>query len=537
MKILKILILSVTISVLLFGCSSEEDNLKHKDTLRVDIGSEPATLDPGKVEDAEELRILNDLFAGLIDFTQSNVPTAGLASTWDISNNGKTYTFHLRPNLKFSDGSPITAKDFIYSWQRLVDPKTASPYNFLLSDVVNANEIMNSTKPSNTLGVSAPNNQTFVVNLVRPNREFLVYLTLPATYVVPQKTISRYGNNWTNPENMVTSGAYKLNAHVVNGYVLAEKNPYFYDAKHVEIKYVKYFPIVDSNVAISTYETGSLDTTWKNVPIDQFATIERQFKTQLHVTPAERTMHLSFNLKLPKYTNNIKLRQALSMAIDRNVLTNEVLKSGQKPLYSIVTPTINYQRYASNKYAWSDLPRKEQIAIAQKLYTDAGYNAQHPLHITLSYFTNDLNKKTCLAVAAMWQQVLGANVKIQTQERKAFDASGHKGDFDIRLSTWGADYNAVSTYTNIYRCGNANNYANYCSTAYESYIDLAQNATTDAEEIKFYSDAINTANYDYPVIPLYQPTQQRLVNPRVINYLIDENYLDNVQSKWFTFEE
>ncbi|MCX8515259.1 MAG: peptide ABC transporter substrate-binding protein [Burkholderiales bacterium] len=537
MKILKILLLSLTVSTLLFGCSPEENNLKHKNVLDVDIGSEPATLDPGKVEDAEELRILNDLFAGLVDFSQSNVPAAGLASNWDITNNGKTYIFHLRSHLKFSDGSPIRASDFVYSWQRLVDPQTASPYNFLLNDVVNAPEIIAGTKPSSSLGVSAPDDHTFVVNLIRPDRQFLVYLTLPATYVVPQNTIKLYGNNWTNPKNMVTSGAYKLNAHVVNGYVMVQKNPYFYDAKHVTIEYVKYFPIVDSNVAISSYKTGELDTTWKNVPIDQFATIKQQFANQLHVTPAERTMHLSFNLKLPKYANNIKLRQALSMAIDRNVLTNEVLKSGQKPLYSIVTPTINYQRYANVRYTWADLSRKEQIAMAQKLYADAGYNAKHPAHITLSYFTNDLNKKTCLAIASMWQSILGANVKIQTQERKAFDALGHKGDFDIRLSTWGADYNAVTTYTNIYRCNNANNYANYCSNAYESYIELAQNTTSDADEIKLYSDAISTANNDYPVIPLYQPTQQRLVSTRVLNYLIDENYLDNVQSKWFTFNK
>nr|MBP9742177.1 peptide ABC transporter substrate-binding protein [Burkholderiales bacterium] len=444
-------LLSIFIAILLAmsGCAKNH-NLANENILLVDVGAEGASVDPARAENAEEFRIVNDLFAGLVDFDQANKPIPGMAYSWDISPDGKTYTFHLRNNLKFSDGTPITANDFIYSWQRLVEPKTASAYNFLLAGVINAEAIMKGDLPSSSLGVSAPDNQTVIVQLVRPMNEFLVYMTAPAFAVVPKQVIDKFGKAWTEPQNIVTSGAYVLKEHVVNGYTLVQKNLNYYDAANVHIYKVKYFPFIDTSVAISTYKTGGLDTTWKNIPIDRFELIKRDYPKELHVTLAERSNHLSFNLKLPKYANNLKLRQALTMAIDREVLTNKVLKSGQQPQYSIVTPTIENGKYADVKYQWANWPRDKQISEAKLLYKEAGFGVDHPLKVTLSYYTNDINKKTSLAIAAMWKSILGVEAKIVVQELKSFIVSGRKGDFDIRLSTWGADYNSVTTYTPLY---------------------------------------------------------------------------------------
>ena len=534
---MKKLCLLISAIALVTGCSKNQTSTDDKNTLLVDVNAEGSTLDPQRAENAEEFRVTNDLFAGLVDFDQTNKPIPGLAEKWEISPDGKTYTFHLRQGLKFSDGTPITANDFVYSWQRLVDPKTAAEYNFLLAGVVNGDDIIKGNKPANTLGVTAPDPQTFVVTLAHPMSEFMVYITAPGVSVVSQKTIEKFGNAWTEPQNIVTSGAYTLKEHVVNGYILTQKNLNFYDANNVHIEKVKYFPFVDTNVSISTYKTGGLDTTWKNVPIDKFASIKAEYPEQLHVTPAERTIHLSFNLKLPQYAKDVKLRQALSMAVDRTVLTNEVLKSGQKPLYSIVTPTIENGKYADTKYAWADWPRDKQIAEAKKLYAEAGYGPTHPLNLTISTYTNDLNKKIVLAIAAMWKTTLGVDAKLDVKELKSWVAAGHKGDFDIRLSTWGADYNSVTTYTPLYQCGNGNNYSQYCSKTYEAQISKAQQTLNEAAQTAEYKAAITTALNDYPVIPLIQPTQQRLVKPRVQGYKIDENYLDNVQSKWFTITQ
>lgn len=532
---IKICLLTALVNTLILtGCSNKSTSTADKDTLMVDVGAEGASIDPARAENGEEFRVVNDLFAGLIDFDQANRPVPGMAEKWEISNDGKTYTFHLRQGLKFSDGTPITAKDFVYSWQRLVNPKTAATYNFLLSEVVNADAIIKGKMPATSLGVAAPDPQTFIVTLTHPMSEFLVYITSPGVFVVPQKTIEKYGQAWTEPQNIVTSGAYTLKEHVRNGYMLSLKNPNYYDASNVKIEKVKYFPYVDTNVGVSTYETGGLDTTWQNLPIDKFDSLKQKFGSQLHVFTWERTNFLEFNMKSPKYANNLKLRQALSMAIDRQVITDKVLKSGQAPLYSIVTPTIENGKYADTKYDWASWPRDKQIAEAKKLYAEAGYSTAHPLNITLSYFTNDINKKTGLAIAAMWKQILGVNVTPATQELKAWQMSGVKGDFDVRMSTWGADYNSVTTYTPIYQCGGGNNHSQYCNPAYDSLINQAGLSVDLAKQEQLYKEAIKVANNDYPTIPLNEPAHQRLVKPRVQNYLIDTNYLDNVQSKWFT---
>ena len=514
------------------SCSRNKADIAN--TLLVDINAEPTSLDPQKAEDAKEFRVTNDLFAGLVDYDQTNKPAPGMASSWDISDDGKTYTFHLRPNLKFSDGTPITANDFVYTYERLVDPKTASAYNFLLAGVVNANAIIKGTKPASSLGVSASDPQTFIVNLERPMSEFLTYITANGVSVVPQKTIEKFGSAWTDPKNIVTSGAYTLKEHVVNGYIEAEKNINYYDANNVHINRVKYFPYTDTNVSLSNYETDNLDTTWKNIPIDRFASIKDKYKNELHVTPSERSVHLSFNLKLPKYADNLKLRKALSMAIDRDILSKEVLKSGQQPLYSIVTPTIENGKYADTKYEWASWSRDKQIKEAKKLFAEAGYGPNHLLNVSILTYTNDQNKKICLAIAAMWKSVLGVDTTLDIKEVKSWVSSGRKGEFDIRLSGWGADYNSVTTYIPLYQCGNGNNFSNYCSKEYETKIIAAQNIIDTKAQTNAYKSAINTVLNDYPVVPLIEPTQQRLVKHRVHGYQIGDNYLDNVQSKWMT---
>lgn len=532
---IKVRILSALIATLvLTACSNKSTNSAQKDTLMVDVGAEGASIDPARAENGQEFRVVNDLFAGLIDFDQANRPIPGMAEKWEISSDGKTYTFHLRQGLKFSDGTAITAKDFVYSWQRLVDPKTAATYNFLLAGVVNADAIIKGKMPATSLGVAALDPQTFVVTLTHPMSEFLVYITSPGVFVVPQKTIEKYGQAWTEPQNIVTSGAYTLKEHVRNGYMLSLKNPNYYDASNVKIEKVKYFPYVDTNVGVSTYETGGLDTTWQNLPIDKFDSLKQKYGHELHVFIWERTNFLEFNMKSPKYADNLKLRQALSMAVDRQVITDKVLKSGQAPLYSIVTPTIENGKYADTKYDWASWSRDKQIEEAKKLYAEAGYDTSHPLNITLSYFTNDINKKTGLAIAAMWKQILGVNVTPTTQELKAWQMSGVKGDFDIRMSTWGADYNSVTTYTPIYQCGGGNNHSQYCNPAYDNLITQAGLSVDLTKQEQLYKEAIKVVNNDYPTIPLNEPAHQRLVKPRVQNYLIDTNYLDNVQSKWLT---
>ena len=536
-KILQLLVLIFGGLIMLTSCSKHSNSSNMADTLFVDVGSEPPNLDPLIMEDVSSARVTYDLFAGLVDFDQQNNVIPGIAKKWDISADGKTYVFHLRQDGKFSDGTAITARDFVYSWQKLVDPKTASTYNFLLSGVVNGQAIIDGKQPANTLGVKALDDYTFVVNLTSPDTSFLAKNTLPNLMVVPQKVIERYGAKWTDPENMVTSGAYKLKAHVVNGYILAEKNPYFYNESNVSISKVKYFPYVDTNTSLSSYASGDLDTTFQNLPIDQNAKIKSDYKQQLHTVKQEALAFYSFNMKMPELGDNLNLRKALSMAIDREELSKNVLNGDKDPVYSVVTPTVENGKYADIKYDWSTWPKEQRLAEARRLYALAGYSKDHPFNANVIYNTNDMYKKITLAMASMWKVNLGVNVTISNQEWKQLLQSRNKSDFQIARGGWYADYNSVSNYTVLFTCNGALNYSKWCDHKFDSLVDMATAEVNEDKREKLYKLALQIAADGYSMIPLFQFSYTRLVKPRVLNYDIDNNYLDHVQTKWFNLSK
>ena len=538
------IVLMTMLSLALVACSNNNNspaainyaNTPVAQTLRVDIGAEIPTFDPALAEDGYTYRVVNDLFAGLVDFDQSNRPIPGMAKNWEISSNGLTYTFHLRDGLRFSDGSPIKASDFVYSFQRLINPQTGSSYAFLLKDVQNGTDIIAGKSPATRLGVSAPDPKTVIIKLSHPTNAFLSYLTVPNVFVVSQANIAKFGESWTQPQNMVTSGAYTMKDHVLNGYILVQKNPEYYQESAVHIQYVKYFPFVDANASLSNYKTGALDTTWQNVPIDQYASLKKQYPHELHTFKWERIDYLNFNMQSAKYANNLKLRQALTLAIDRQSLTDIVLAAGQNPLYSVVTPTIENGKYADISYSWADLAKAKRIAEARELYKEAGYSAKNPLTINLKYQTNDLTKKVMLAVMSMWQDTLGVKVVLANEELKVLTPDLKNGNYDMAQGRWGADYNSVTTYTPLFICNNGNNRSHYCNPKYDALIAKAEATANPQQQEQLYKQALNVVMNDYPIIPLFEPTHQRLVSPRVQGYSIDTNYLDNVQSKWFTLK-
>ena len=329
------LIIAITVAVTSLGlasCSGKDNSKKdHTGTINVDLGSDVATLDPQMCEDVQSVRVIYDLFEGLTSQDQHNHPTPGLADKWEISPDNKTYTFHLRPNLKFSDGSPLTAADVVYSYQRLSDPKTASPYNFLVSNLENGQAILDAKLPPSQLGIQAVDDHTVQIRLTNPDPSFLSIVAQPDLAVVSKANIGKFGSAWTDPKNMITSGAYKLDERVVQGYILASKNPYYYDAGNVAIERVKYFPIVDTNASLSQYKTGSIDVTYL-LPIDQYKTIKAQMPDQEHTVLWEATEYYDFNMKLSKYKDNPKLRQALVMAVDREALAKRSHGSGSKAI-------------------------------------------------------------------------------------------------------------------------------------------------------------------------------------------------------------
>lgn len=507
------------------------------DTINVDLGSDVPTIDPALTQDVTSARVIYDLFSPLVDFNQNNQPIPGIAQKWSVSKDGKVYTFHLRKGLKFSDGSPITAEDIVFTWQRLADPKVSSPYNILVSNIVNGQAIIDGKAKVETLGVKAIDKQTIQITLEHPDTAFIQICTQPNVGIVSKANLTKFGNQWTNPDHMVTSGAYTIKEWVVQGHMLLTKNPNYYDANNVKIKNVNFLPLVDTNASLSQYDTNGVDITY-SIPVDQYKDIQQRLGKQLHQFPLEATSFYDFNMVLPQYANNKNLRQALSMAVDREVIVKHILGQGQTALYSYVTPTIEDGKFAGLEYSWAKLPRAQQLAMAKDLFAKAGYSESHPLEIAISYNTNDGNKKIAIAIAAMWQETFGAqSIKVtqSNQEWKTFLQDRKKADYDIARDGWNADYNSVNTYTMLYYCKSPQNNSKYCNYEYNKLIDKAQNTNNPEERIKLIRQALQLAQDDYAIIPLYQYTWHRLVNPRVKGYDADHNYFDHVQSKWYKF--
>lgn len=535
-KPINLLISLISAALIISGCSNKTQNAD-SNMITVDLGADISTLDPQMAEDVQSTRVAYDLFEGLLTQDQSNKPIPGLAEKWDISPDGKIYTFHLRNGLKFSDGSPITADDVVYSFQRVADPKIASPYNLLVSNVVNGQAIIDGKMAPTNLGIKAINNNTVQITLNHADNAFLSICTQPEVAVVSKANIAKFGQSWTAPKNMVTSGAYKLDERVVQGYILESKNPYYYDAKNVAIAKVKFLPITDFNASFSQYKTGAIDITYL-LPADQYKEIKASIPDQVHTVSWETIEYYDFNMTSAKFKDNLKLRQALSMAIDRQTLVKDVQGKGQKPLYSYATNTIEGGKFAGLDYAWASLPRDKQISEAQKLFKEAGYGPSHPLQISISYNTKDSNKKNVLAIASMWQQVFGTNsiqVTSSNQEFKTFLQARHKADYDIARDGWVADYDSISSYTNLYQCNNPQNNAHSCTAGYNDLINQAQISTDPVQQVALTRQALKLAMDNYVIIPLYQDTYYRAVNPRVKGYTPDTNHLDHVMSKWYKF--
>ncbi len=526
------------------ACSKEKSNLASTDnnantpvrnTINISIGGEPPTLDPDLSGDSISARVAHDFFEGLLSFNQKGEPIPGLAESWEISSDQKTYTFHLRNGIKFSDGTPITATDFVKSWQRFGDPKTGSPQNNMLEIVVNGAQIAKGQLPPSSLGISAPNQDTVVVKLTRPSESFLYLIGgSPGFQVVPTKMIAAKGTAWTEPQNIVTSGAYKMTEHVVNGYITAEKNPFYYAESTVKIPQVKYLAIADPNAEFNQYQANNVDIT-NSIPTDRYKEIKAAYPKELYTVQQDAIYFYDFNMMRPELKNNLKLRQALTMAVDRKILTQDILGQGQTELYSYVAPTVSNGKYANVKYEWANWTREKQISEAKNLYAEAGYGPDHPLTLEISYNTLDSHKKIAVAIASMWKETLGVNVIAANMEWKTFILARQKGNYQVARDGWVAGKN-ITDYTDfMFLCDAPQNNTHYCNPAYDELIRDANYTLDPVQKQKIYSQAIMLSMDDYPIIPLYQYTYSRLIKPYVKGYDPRDNHGDDVMTKWMYF--
>jgi len=478
-------------------------------------GSEPASLDPHKVESSVESSIISDFFEGLVEVRNDGSIEPRLAEKWE-QKNSTVWVFHLRPGIKWSNGEPITAEDVVWSWQRLVDPKIGSPYASYLGNmhVENAADIAEGKKSPDTLGVKALDDATLQVTLTQPTAAFLAMLAHTSLVVVDKAVVEKFGDKWTQPANFVSSGPYTLSDWVVNEKVIGVRNKNYWDDSHTVINKVTYLPIASETADINRYKAGEIDIVL-TVPQTQFASLKKSIPDQVHVTPKLATYYYQFNTTKAPF-NDPRVRRALNMALDKDIIAEKVLGQGQIPAWVISQKNIGGVELKSPDYAsWS---HEKRVAEAKKLLEEAGFNASHPLSFNLLYNTSESHQRIAIAASSMWKKNLGVEAKLQNQEWKTMLDTMHNGTFDVVRYAWIADYDDAATFLNNFRTGDSENTSKYSNAAFDDALKNAAKADNVAQRGKFYQQAEDKLAEDVPAIPVYHYVLVQLVKPYVGGY-------------------
>jgi oligopeptide transport system substrate-binding protein len=476
-------------------------------------GAEPESLDPHKATGVPEANIIFDMLEGLTTRTADAQVGPGMASSWEVSDDGTVYTFHLR-DAKWSNGDPVTADDFVFSFQRAVSPATASDYAPILSVIKNADAITKGDEKDLTkLGVEAVDPKTVKITLNASTPYFLGLLAHNIAFPVHKATVEKFGDKWTRPGNSVVNGPYMIQEWTPQSRIVLVKNPNYYDAANVKIDKIIYYPTEDVAEELKRFRAGELDVTYE-APSDQIKWAEANLKDEFHNTPYLGTYYYIINLTRDPLGKDLKLRQALSMAIDRDILTEKITQGGEVPAYSWVPPGI--AGYTQQKFDYAGMSAAERIEAAKKLYAEAGYGPDKPLKVEILYNTNENHRKIAVAIAAMWHQFLGVDATLTNQEWKVYLDTRDKKDFQIARAAWIGDYPDPINFLDMFEstAGNRND-AGYNNPKYDDL--LKQSATTADPQARFklLEQAEKTFLDDQAIIPIYHYTTKQLVSKKV----------------------
>ncbi|MEW5289199.1 oligopeptide ABC transporter substrate-binding protein OppA [Erwinia papayae] len=492
-------------------------------------GSEVQSLDPHKIEGTPESNVSRDLLEGLVISDIQGHPVPGVAESWD-NKDGKVWTFHLRKNAKWSNGEPVTAQDFVYSWQRLADPKTASPYASYLQygHLENIDDIIAGKKSPDTLGVKALDDHTLQVSLTESVPYFYKLLIHASMSPVYKPAVEKFGDKWTQPENWVGNGAYKLQTHIINERIVVVRNPDYWDNANTKLDKVTFLPISSEVSDVNRYfSDGGSDMTYNNMPIELFKKLQRENPKELHVDPYLCTYYYEINNQKPPF-NDVRVRTALKLGLDRDIIVNKVLAQGQLPAWSYTPPATDGA--ALIKPEWASWSQEKRNAEAKKLLAAAGYTAEKPLSFELLYNTSDLHKKLAIAASSIWKKNLGVNIKLNNQEWKTFLDTRHQGTFDVARAAWCADYNEPTSFLNTMLTGSSNNTSHYASPEFDKVMAAAGQASDEKSRSDLYAKAEQVLDKDSVIAPVYYYVNARLVKTYVGGYT-GKDALDNVYDK------
>lgn len=490
--------------------------------LAVQIGPDPETIDPALNSAIDGNNMILHAFEGLLTVDSDNNIVGGQAESYDVSEDGLTYTFHLRDGLKWSDGSPITAEDFVFTLKRLADPNTAAPYAADMLGYVKGYEEA-AAGNIDALGVSAPDEKTFVVELAVPCVYFSKLMTHGSMVPVQKATVEANGEKWTlTPETYISNGALKMTEWVPGSHIIFAKNENYWNADKVTLNTLKFVLMEDSNASYSAYQTGEVSMI-KDVPTEEIPSLRD--REDFHVDPIMGTYYISFqNQKEP--FNNPDVRKALSLAIDRDYVGNTVMQGIYTPATNFVGPGISD---AEDGSSFEEVTRKNNggdffnvadheadVAKAKELLAKAGYpdGAGFP---TVEYMTNDASYHKPLAeyLQSCWKETLGINMDIKIVEWSSFTPTRRAGDFQIARDGWSYDYDDPSNMLNLMKSTSGNNNGKYNNPEVDRILDEANSTADVAEHYAKLHEAENMILEDAAMAPVAYYNDFWLQDPKL----------------------
>ena len=490
--------------------------------LRRGNGPEPDTVDPQLARTDGAFNILRDIFEGLTAIGPDGSAVPAAAESWTVSPDGLAYTFHLRAGLRWSNGDPLRAADYVTGMRRLVTPATASPYAQFIDPVLNATAITRGEKKPEELGVSAPDDRTVVIRLVNPAPYLVGLVAQPPTYPVHAPSLAAHGAEYAKPGLLVSNGAFVLDDWVVGSQIIVKRNRNYWNDAATHLERVEFMHVADPGSEFRQYRAGQIDVSYV-VPPPQFAWIKANLGGELHVSPQLSVYYYGFNLTRPPFQDNPKLRRALSMVIDRERLTTSVTGVGEAPAYGWVPPGV--ADYTSQSFDYAAKPYAARVQEARELYRQAGYSAERPLEVEIRYNSGEVHNRLAVAIAAMWKEALGVETTLYAEEFRSLLQSIQSGkETQVFRSSWVGDFNDAYSFAQLLQSGFGINLTGYSNPRYDALLAEAVRQADPARRRAVLEEAERVMLADHPLLPLYFYVNKHLVKPYV------HGWTDNVMN-------
>ena len=510
MKKILIILLTLFVAMSAFARGGDEVGMTEQVVLRYNNGAEPESLDPALVTGVPEHNIYMALFEGLVTYDPETLePVPGVAERWESNDDGTQWTFYLRDDAAWSDGVPITAQTVVDSWLRTLAPETASEYAYMQTMVVEGAADYNSGDAgADVVGIRALDETTFQVDLSAPAAYFVSMLAHYAYSIQPLHIIEEFGDEWTRPANIVSNGPFLLDEWIPQDRIVVIKNPDYWDADVVELDQIVFYPIDDQNTALNLFLQDQID--WiEEVPNARLD--EMKLRDDYHNNAAFITYYYIFNTEV-EALDDVRVRQALSYAIDRTELVEQVTRGGQFPAYGLTPPLANYPEVVGFE---------EDFEEARDLLADAGYpNGDGFPTLTILYNTSEGHKRIAEYVQQKWNEVLGIQVEILNQEWGTYLDSRDAGDFDISRAGWQGDYIDPNSFLDMFITGSSQNDGKWSNAEYDELIEtaLTQSGETRLDTLR---EAEEMLMEELPIMPFY--------------YYATSNWIDtDVWGGWYT---